>query len=116
MQISELDGCVTLKRSDSGDDPPKCFIFDFVFGCNSKQTDIYNRVARPIVEKVLEGYNGNVLNNDRSFYRKLKRNYICLRPNRNRKNIYNGRGSICTGTEGHNTEFICTYIWGNRKG
>ncbi|CAH8555979.1 unnamed protein product [Heterobilharzia americana] len=58
--ISELDGCVTLKRSDSGDDPPKCFIFDFVFGCNSKQTDIYNRVARPIVEKVLEGYNGTI--------------------------------------------------------
>ncbi|CAH8496866.1 unnamed protein product [Schistosoma turkestanicum] len=60
ISISEIDGCVTLKRTSSGDDPPKKFTFDFVFGYNSKQTDIYNRVARPIVDKVLEGYNGTI--------------------------------------------------------
>ncbi|CAH8847748.1 unnamed protein product [Trichobilharzia szidati] len=59
--INEVDGCVTLQRTDSADDPPKQFTFDVVFGCSSKQTDIYNRVARPIVDKVLEGYNGTIL-------------------------------------------------------
>ncbi|TNN17237.1 Kinesin-like protein [Schistosoma japonicum] len=60
ITVSEPDGCVTLKRTDSADDPPKQFTFDIVFGCNSKQTDIYNRVARPIIEKVLGGYNGTI--------------------------------------------------------
>ena len=39
-------------------EPPKTFTFDTVFGPNCKQVDVYNTVARPIVEKVLEGYNG----------------------------------------------------------
>lgn len=60
--MSELDGCVILKRTSSCDDPPKQFTFDLVFGCGSKQTDIYNMVARPIVDKVLEGYNGTYSN------------------------------------------------------
>nr|CAH8847563.1 unnamed protein product [Trichobilharzia regenti] len=59
--INEIDGCVTLQRTDLADDPPKQFTFDVVFGCSSKQTDIYNRVARPIIDKVLEGYNGTIL-------------------------------------------------------
>ncbi|CAH8538528.1 unnamed protein product [Schistosoma curassoni] len=60
ISVSELDGCVILKRTSSCDDPPKQFTFDLVFGCGSKQTDIYNMVARPIVDKVLEGYNGTI--------------------------------------------------------
>lgn len=36
------------------------FTFDFVFGLQSKQLDIYNKVARTIVDFVLEGYNGTI--------------------------------------------------------
>jgi kinesin family protein 3/17 len=36
------------------------FTFDSVFGPDSAQMDVYNRVARPIVENVLEGYNGTI--------------------------------------------------------
>ena len=36
------------------------FTFDSVFAPDSAQMDVYNRVARPIVENVLEGYNGTI--------------------------------------------------------
>ena len=36
------------------------FTFDTVFGPDSTQMDVYNRVARPIVDNVLEGYNGTI--------------------------------------------------------
>ena len=42
----------------SGGVPPKTFTFDTVFGQNCKQVDVYNQVARPIVDCCLEGYNG----------------------------------------------------------
>lgn len=40
------------------DEPPKTYSFDHVFGDDAKQLDIYNLIARPIVDAVLEGYNG----------------------------------------------------------
>lgn len=43
-----------------GDAPPKMFTFDTVFDADSKQMDVYNQAARPIVENVLEGYNGTI--------------------------------------------------------
>eukprot|EP00803_Ostreobium_quekettii_P010001 evm.model.scf_2563.2 EVM.evm.TU.scf_2563.2 scf_2563:10409-13107(-) len=41
-------------------DPPKLFTFDAVFNWNSGQASIYEACAKPIVESVLEGYNGTV--------------------------------------------------------
>lgn len=41
-------------------EPPKTFTFDTVYGPESKQVDVYNESARPIVDSVLEGYNGKV--------------------------------------------------------
>lgn len=46
--------------SANADEPPKQFSFDYVFSPESKQLDIYNLIARPIVDAVLEGYNGTV--------------------------------------------------------
>lgn len=37
----------------------KTFTFDTVFGPESKQLDVYNLTARPIIDSVLEGYNGD---------------------------------------------------------
>ncbi len=47
-------------RNPSADpsEPPKVYTFDHVFSPQSKQLDIYNLIARPIVLAVLEGYNG----------------------------------------------------------
>ena len=36
----------------------RTFYFDSVFGPDSQQMEIYNETARPIVDFVLEGYNG----------------------------------------------------------
>lgn len=38
----------------------KQFTFDAVFDCNSKQSDIYDEIMRPIVDSVLEGFNGTI--------------------------------------------------------
>ena len=59
FQVDEVRGVITVdpppgERSE----PPKTFTFDTVFGSASKQVDVYNEVARPIVDCVLEGYNG----------------------------------------------------------
>lgn len=37
---------------------PRTFYFDSTFGFDSQQLDIYNETARPIVDSVLQGYNG----------------------------------------------------------
>ena len=59
-----MRGSVTVQNPNATQgEPPKQFTFDTVFGPNCKQVDVYNEVARPIVESVLEGYNGNLLYN-----------------------------------------------------
>lgn len=54
-----MRGTVSVADPNGGHGvPPKTFTFDIVFGPNCKQVDVYNKVARPIVDSVLEGYNG----------------------------------------------------------
>ena len=58
-QVDEVRGTVSVKNV-GGDpsEPPKTFTFDIAFGPDCKQLDVYNQVARPVVDCVLEGYNG----------------------------------------------------------
>lgn len=61
VHVNETTGAIDVRLStNSHDDTSKTFTFDYVFGLNSKQVDIYNLVARPIVDAVLEGYNGTI--------------------------------------------------------
>ena len=63
FQIDEVRGAVNVKDpSARKEDPPKTFTFDTVFAPNCKQVDVYNKIARPIVESVLGGYNGREMN------------------------------------------------------
>jgi len=39
---------------------PKVFTFDCVYDMNSKQEDIFAETAYPIIENVMEGYNGTI--------------------------------------------------------
>jgi hypothetical protein len=41
-------------------EPPKSFTFDSAFDWNARQIDVYNTIGRPIVDSVLEGYNGTI--------------------------------------------------------
>lgn len=58
VNVDEMRGTITVHKTDSSNEPPKTFTFDTVFGPESKQLDVYNLTARPIIDSVLEGYNG----------------------------------------------------------
>ncbi|XP_036703145.1 kinesin-like protein KIF3A isoform X3 [Balaenoptera musculus] len=58
--VDEMRGTITVHKTDSSNEPPKTFTFDTVFGPESKQLDVYNLTARPIIDSVLEGYNGTI--------------------------------------------------------
>eukprot|EP00095_Tigriopus_kingsejongensis_P001128 snap_masked-scaffold1099_size62903-processed-gene-0.6 protein:Tk01128 transcript:snap_masked-scaffold1099_size62903-processed-gene-0.6-mRNA-1 annotation:"kinesin-like protein kif3a isoform x2" len=67
VQVDHVNGEVKLEAHMSAfstsltrESPAKVFAFDNVFGPDSTQMDVYNRVARPIVENVIEGYNGTI--------------------------------------------------------
>uniref|UniRef100_A0A8D0H2G1 Kinesin-like protein n=1 Tax=Sphenodon punctatus TaxID=8508 RepID=A0A8D0H2G1_SPHPU len=57
VNVDEMRGTITVHKTDSSNEPPKTFTFDTVFGPESKQLDVYNLTARPIIDSVLEGYN-----------------------------------------------------------
>lgn len=61
VSVDEMRGTITVHKADSSNEPPKTFTFDTVFGPESKQLDVYNLTARPIIDSVLEGYNGKFL-------------------------------------------------------
>ena len=61
VKVDEVRGTITVANpAKNSSDPPKVFTFDRVFAPECKQTDVYNDGARPIVESVLEGYNGRL--------------------------------------------------------
>ena len=65
VKVDEVNGQITVseqpKDGSSGHSgSPRRFTFDTVFGVTSKQLDIYSETARPIVNSVLEGYNGTI--------------------------------------------------------
>ncbi|KAM4746790.1 kinesin-like protein KIF3A isoform 4-T4 [Rhinophrynus dorsalis] len=60
VNVDEMRGTIAVHKVDSMNEPPKTFTFDTVFGPDSKQLDVYNLTARPIIDSVLEGYNGTI--------------------------------------------------------
>uniref|UniRef100_A0A2K6TE04 Kinesin-like protein n=1 Tax=Saimiri boliviensis boliviensis TaxID=39432 RepID=A0A2K6TE04_SAIBB len=60
VSVDEMRGTITVHKTDISNEPPKTFTFDTVFGPESKQLDVYNLTARPIIDSVLEGYNGTI--------------------------------------------------------
>ena len=60
VTVDEIRGTITVNKLETPQEPPKTFTFDTVFGPDSKQLDVYNLTARPIVDSVLEGYNGKM--------------------------------------------------------
>lgn len=61
VNVDESRGIITVKNPGARKgEPPKHFTYDRVFGLDAKQVDVYNDAARPIVNCVLEGYNGTI--------------------------------------------------------
>jgi len=53
-------GQIFIKNPKAPEEPPKTFSFDLVYDENVRQIDLYNEVARPVVESVIEGFNGTI--------------------------------------------------------
>ncbi len=116
VKVDEESSSISLRNPHGkDDDPSKTFVFDYVFGVGSKQLDIYNRIARPIVEQVFEGYNGKLDKHLSSTF-KIYRNHFCIWTNRNRQDLYHGWRPNHTRTPRNNTKFICPCIWSYCKG
>ncbi|XP_065829280.1 kinesin-like protein KIF3A isoform X2 [Oscarella lobularis] len=60
VDCDSVRGTVTIKTDRKHHDASRSFTFDTVFGPDSKQMDVYNATARPIIDSVLEGYNGTI--------------------------------------------------------
>ncbi|KAI8822197.1 P-loop containing nucleoside triphosphate hydrolase protein, partial [Fimicolochytrium jonesii] len=60
VAISKEAATVAITNPKSASDLPKTFTFDSVFDISSTQQEVYNKTARPIIESVLNGYNGTI--------------------------------------------------------
>ena len=61
---SEQGEVVLTPPTSKSHEKPRTFFFDSVFGFDSQQLDIFNETARPIIDSVLEGYNGGWRSHD----------------------------------------------------
>jgi kinesin family protein 3/17 len=59
VQMIPISNTVSLVKK-AGDPGPKAFAVNSVFPNNTTQQSIYDDAARPIVDSVLEGYNGTI--------------------------------------------------------
>lgn len=67
-EIRDSRECVVKMVHDKGeiliqkstDEVPKVFTFDHVYDWNSKQENVFAEIAYPIIENVMEGYNGTI--------------------------------------------------------
>ena len=56
VNVNERDRSVTLQADDN--DSGRKFTYDYVYGQQSTQQQVYDEAAFQLVESVLEGYNG----------------------------------------------------------
>ena len=51
---------IGITRPDAPSDPSKDFTFDSVYDIDSQQQTVYDESAFPLVESVINGYNGTI--------------------------------------------------------
>jgi kinesin family protein 5 len=49
-----------IKVRVAGEEKPHDFAFDGIFGPEIPQVEVFNQVAKPVIDKLMEGYNGTV--------------------------------------------------------
>ena len=60
VQINNKVNQVVLFKPDDKSEVPKAFTFDAVYDWESQQRAVYDESAFPLVESVIEGYNGTI--------------------------------------------------------
>ncbi|XP_053701125.1 kinesin-like protein KIF3B isoform X1 [Synchiropus splendidus] len=62
LEVDDKLGQITIRNPKAPpDEPMKVFTFDAVYDWNSRQNDIYDDAVRPLVDSVLQGFNGTIL-------------------------------------------------------
>ena len=57
---STNDDSSTAQSSSANSTPSRTFTFDYTYGADSSQHSIFAQTAQPIIDSVLEGYNGTI--------------------------------------------------------
>ncbi|XP_065072197.1 kinesin-II 95 kDa subunit-like [Rhopilema esculentum] len=60
VDMNVKKGNVMLRNPSKKEEAPREFTFDAVYDWNSKQRDIYDETFSPLVDSVLNGYNGTI--------------------------------------------------------
>eukprot|EP01017_Pseudomicrothorax_dubius_P013974 TRINITY_DN1637_c0_g3_i6.p1 TRINITY_DN1637_c0_g3~~TRINITY_DN1637_c0_g3_i6.p1 ORF type:complete len:453 (-),score=149.81 TRINITY_DN1637_c0_g3_i6:28-1386(-) len=60
VQVNTQRGEIIVKNPKDPNEEPRTFTFDLAYDWNSQQETVYQETAYPIVESVLEGYNGTI--------------------------------------------------------
>jgi len=58
--VDQSEMQVSCFKHNVEDDIPRSFTYDQVYDDDSKQQDVYDECAFPLVESVLKGYNGTI--------------------------------------------------------
>ncbi|XP_053623272.1 kinesin-like protein KIF3A [Plodia interpunctella] len=61
VSVDSVNNTIAVTRNNvNPPEPPRIYAYDAVFDSNTSQMDIYVQTASPIVEEVLQGYNGTI--------------------------------------------------------
>ncbi len=60
VAVDQRTGRIELTDPKNPTAPPKVYTFDNAFSDQSIQADVFNVIARPIVDSCLQGFNGTV--------------------------------------------------------
>lgn len=60
VDVDENKGTVTVRNPLAREEVPRKYTFDFVFGPDSLQQDIFALAAKPLVDAALDGYNATI--------------------------------------------------------
>lgn len=59
-QVDKVNNQVQIFKTEEKGSIPKTFAYDAVYDMDSEQRAVYDETAFPLVESVIEGYNGTI--------------------------------------------------------
>ena len=60
VSVDSNRGEISINTKNESSEAPKTFTFDCTYGADSKQEQVYSDTGYPIVESVIQGYNGTI--------------------------------------------------------
>ena len=61
IDFSILRNSQVKVRTNKKNDPEQVFNFDYAFNVDAEQKEVFEIVARPVIDGVFEGWNGTIL-------------------------------------------------------